>query len=234
MSRALAAAALLLLLPAASASTATLAFGDGFRTATLHAEAQLDGPQSAILRRQMDLYGNQDGNVSASESRNFLANAQSFIGALVARSVTGGNLTLDGNGPTTTTVQSLAAAGAEGSVDAQDPIDVSLNLTMLFATTDASTHELHAVGHPTPGGDLTMTLVAPVGWRITASQGGLDPSTDVDGASVTFGMPTDGTPLSFTFAATQTKGGPALGVGTVALALGLLAVLAPLRRRDPA
>jgi len=225
---------LALAIPVATASTATLAFGDGFRTAALHAEAQVDGPESEILRRQMDLAGDRNGNVSADEARNFLSDAQGFLGGLVARSITGGNLTLDGAPPTTTTVQALVATGAEGSVDSQAPIAVELNLTMLFPAQDAPTHTLAAVGHPTPGGDLTLTLAAPAGWRVQAGAGmpNVTVTPSADGTSLAFVMPTEGQPLVFTFTPTTTKGGPGLGVPVVlAMVLAAAGLVATRRRR---
>ena len=111
-------------------------------------DATLDGEPAAQGRYFIDQFGNRDGTVSENEvesaERTFLDYAQAASdNEEPDSSQAGGDFTVDGKGPSKFELKVFDIKRAEGPVSSTSPVDVHLEMRIMFPVDGAERHDVH-------------------------------------------------------------------------------------------
>jgi len=246
----LAAAAAVSFVPQALAAdaSATLAFGPGFTSASLHAEIPIAGTDAADIRQAMDspyLRGNGDGQVSQSEADAFLDTARPTMEKGAVKDFDSGNTTFDGHPLGVPDFGGFAMQGAVGPVDSTDAITVQVDATLhlepgpgpdhtFFSPADQGTStSSSSAPPPSPDDAMQVHVKAPSGFVISRADGFPGHTLSDDGATLTFPAAGSSGDTTIVFSPTGSAGGAGSKPDAILRlgdSLGLAAVAALARR----
>jgi hypothetical protein len=229
-------AVLLVAVPAVAAlDTLQITFPLGFDRMHAQVDAQLGGEQSEGIRQAADAsFGDGDGHATQAEVDLLAAAAKDEISDRLASEFTGGNMTLDGNGPTLVKVADLRFSDAEGDVTSQRAMTAHVSMDVSFAPGPGSEHALHMRDDQRTADTAQpaqMTLQAPTGFVVSSVAGIPDYTLNPDRSTLTVtdteANRADHEGATILFAPPAARS----GASAATLGIALLAGAALLRRR---
>lgn len=228
--------ALLVTIPSAAAQESmegTMTFSNGFKTLEMDADITMGGPEAADMRNSIDQTGDGDGEATQEEVDAFMTQFGDMMGDSMEEELAGDDMQLDGKSPTDVRLDEFDMTGIAGPVESEEPITMTMGMTVTFAPGPGPKHTLlmkdsgEPQDGPTPEGELRIK--GPSGYVIESytQMAGVSLSGDKTTLIAT-GEATEGSgqDMTIVFAppAADAKGSPAAGILVAALLVGLAAV----------